>query len=169
MWHVTKKHSCFMLYVLCYMNLMNIKIHKQKINLESTTQIEFFDVTAEVQEAVDTSGVREGNVVIFASHTTMGIVINHNEPMLVQDFMRVLYKLVPMDDRYSHDLFELRKTSKSDGRSNGHSHCKSFLTGVSQTVPIEKGKMLITEKQSIFAIEFDGARKRDIVVQVMGI
>lgn len=148
---------------------MNIKIHKQKIDLESKTQIEFFDVTEKVQEIVDASGVREGNVVIFAPHTTMGIVINHNEPMLMQDFMRILYKLVPMDDRYAHDLFELRKTSKSDGRSNGHSHCKSFLTGVSQTVPLEKGKLLLTSKQSIFAVEFDGSRKRDIMVQVMGI
>lgn len=146
-----------------------IKIHKQKIDFESKNQIEFFDVTEQVQKIVEESGVREGNVVVFAPHTTMGVVINHNEPMLIQDFMRVLYKLAPMDDRYSHDLFELRKTSKSDGRSNGHSHCKSFLIGVSQTVPIEKGKLLLNFKQSIFAIEFDGARKRDVLVQVMGI
>ncbi|NTW27627.1 MAG: YjbQ family protein [Candidatus Moranbacteria bacterium] len=147
----------------------NIKIHKQKIDLESKNQIEFFDVTENVQEIINTSGVREGSALIFAPHTTMGVVINHNEPMLMQDFMRVLYKLAPMDDRYSHDLFELRKTVKSDGRSNGHSHCKSFLIGVSQNIPIEKGKLLLTEKQSIFAVEFDGARKRDIIVQIMGI
>jgi secondary thiamine-phosphate synthase enzyme len=147
----------------------NIKIYKQKIDLESKNQIEFFDVTENVQTIVETSGVREGTAVIFAPHTTMGVTINHNEPMLMQDFMRILYKLAPMDDRYSHDLFELRRSSKSDGRSNGHSHCKSFLIGVSQTIPIEKGKLLLTDKQSIFAIEFDGARKRDVVVQVMGI
>lgn len=147
----------------------NIKIHKQKIDLESKNQIEFFDITEKVQKVIDDSGVREGNVVVFAPHTTMGVIINHNEPMLLQDFMRILYKIVPMDDRYSHDLFELRKNSTSDGRSNGHSHCKSFLAGVSQTIPIEKGKMLITNKQSIFAIEFDGARKRDVLVQIMGI
>lgn len=147
----------------------NMKIHKQKIELESKNQIEFFNITERVQEAIDASGVREGNVVVFAPHTTMGVTINHDEPMLIQDFMRVLYKLAPMDDRYSHDLFELRRTSKSDGRSNGHSHCKSFLIGVSQSVPIEKGKIILTGKQSIFAVEFDGARKRDVVVQVMGI
>lgn len=147
----------------------NIKIHKQKIDLESKNQIEFFDITEKIQEAVDASGVREGNVVIFAPHTTMGVTINHNEPMLIQDLMRVLYKIVPMDDHYSHDLFELRRTSKSDGRSNGHSHCKSFLIGISQTVIIEKGKLLLTDKQSVFAVEFDGARKRDVIVQVMGI
>ncbi|EKD58709.1 MAG: hypothetical protein ACD_56C00064G0003 [uncultured bacterium] len=148
---------------------MNIKIHQQKIDLESTTQIEFFDLNSQIQDIIDASGVREGTVTVFAPHTTMGVVINHNEPMLIQDFMRILYKMVPMDDRYSHDLFELRKTSKSDGRSNGHSHCKSFLTGVSQTIPVSNGKLLITQKQSIFAVEFDGARKRDVIVQVMGI
>lgn len=147
----------------------NIKIHKQKIDLESKTQIEFIDITSKVQDIIDASGVREGSVVVFAPHTTMGIVINHNEPMLIQDFMRVLYKIVPMDDRYSHDLFEITKHSKSDGRSNGHSHCKSFLTGISQTIPIEKGALMLTSKQSIFAVEFDGSRKRDVVVQVTGI
>ncbi len=146
-----------------------MKIYKQKIEVESKTQIEFFDITSQVQEVLDASGIREGLLLVFAPHTTMGIAINHNEPMLIQDFMRVLYKLVPMDDRYSHDLFELRKASKSDGRSNGHSHCKSFLLGVSQTVPVEKGKMLMSSNQSIFAIEFDGSRKRDITIQVMGI
>lgn len=148
---------------------MDIKIHKQKIDVESKNQIEFFDITDKVQDIVDASSVREGSVVVFAPHTTMGVTINHNEPMLLQDFMRVLYKLAPMDDRYSHDLFEIRKVSKSDGRSNGHSHCKSFLMGVSQTVPIEKGKLLLSESQSIFLVEFDGSRKRDVVVQVMGI
>ncbi len=118
---------------------------------------------------VDASEIREGSLLVFAQHTTMAIAINHNEPMLIQDFMRVLYKTVPMDDHYSHDLFELRKNSKSDGRSNGHSHCKSFLIGVSQTIPIEKGKLLLSSNQSIFAIEFDGSRKRDVIIQVMGI
>lgn len=148
---------------------MEIKIHKQKIDLESTTQIEFIDVTQMVQDIVDASGIREGHVTVYAPHTTMSVVVNHNESMLLQDFMRILYKLVPMDDRYSHDLFELRKNSKSDGRSNGHSHCKSLFLGVSQTVPLDKGKLMLTDKQSIFALEFDGARKRDLIVQILGI
>lgn len=148
---------------------MDVKIFNQKIDFETKNQIEFFDMTDNVQKIIDESGVREGKVLIFVPHTTMGVVINQNEPMLTQDFMRLLYKLAPMDDRYSHDLFELRKASKSDGRSNGHSHCKSFFVGVSQTVPIEKGKLMLGSKQSIFAVEFDGARKRDVLIQVMGI
>lgn len=146
-----------------------MKIYKQKIDIKSKSQIEFIDITNEVQEVIDNSGIREGQATIYAPHTTMGIVVNHNEPMLMQDFMRLLYKLVPVEDQYAHDLFELRKENKADGRSNGHSHCKSMLIGVSETIPIERGKLLVTEKQNIFAIEFDGARKRDIVVQVIGL
>ncbi|HLC94950.1 MAG TPA: secondary thiamine-phosphate synthase enzyme YjbQ [Patescibacteria group bacterium] len=146
-----------------------MKIHKERINLESKTQIEFMDITDQVQEIVDRSGVREGQVVVYVPHTTMGVAINHNESMLLQDFMRILYKIVPVDDQYSHDLFELRRENTSDGRSNGHSHCKAILLGNSETVPVEKGKLLLTERQNIFAVEFDGSRKRDVVVQVIGL
>lgn len=146
-----------------------MKIYKQKIDLESKTQIEFMDITDKVQEIVDSSGIREGIALVYVPHTSMGVAINHNEPMLLQDFMRVLYKLVPVDDQYTHDLFEIRKDKRADGRSNGHSHCKSLITGISETIPVEKGKLMITDRQNIFAIEFDGSRKRDVVVQVMGL
>lgn len=146
-----------------------MKIHREQINLESKTQIQFMDITDRVQEIVDRSGIREGQVLIYVPHTTMGVAINHNESMLLQDFMRVLYKIVPVDDQYSHDLFELKRDNTSDGRSNGHSHCKAILLGNSETLPIEKGKVLLTEKQNIFAVEFDGSRKRDVYIQVIGV
>lgn len=146
-----------------------MKIYKQKIDIESQTQIDLIDITEKVQGVIDSSGIREGQVVVYAPHTTMGITVNHNEPMLIQDFMRVLYRIVPVDDQYSHDLFELRRNKSADGRSNGHSHCKSLLLGISETIPVEKGKLIMTERQNIFAVDFDGARKRDIIVQVIGI
>jgi len=146
-----------------------MRIHKQAISLESRTQIEFIDITDRVRDIVKESSIRQGQVVVFVPHTTMSVVINHNEPLLLQDFMRVLYKAVPIDDRYSHDLFELRKERPSDGRSNGHSHCKSLLVGSSETILVERGDLVLSPLQSIFAIEFDGARKRDVIVQVMGI
>jgi secondary thiamine-phosphate synthase enzyme len=146
-----------------------MKIHRQKIDLQTTTQIEFIDITSKVQEIVDNSGIREGQVLVFTPHATMGVMINQNEPMLLQDFMRVLYKLVPVDDQYSHDLFELRRSRTADGRSNGHSHCKSMILGIDVTIPVEKGKMILTERQTIFAVEFDGARKRDMLIQVIGL
>ncbi len=145
-----------------------MKIYSKKIEIETKTQIEFVDITDKVQEIVDSSGVREGQVLVYAPHTSMAVVVNHNEPMLIQDFMRVLYRLAPIDEQYSHDLFELSRNNKSDGRSNGHSHCKSMIVGVSETIPVERGKLMLTEKQSVFAVEFDGARKRDLRIQVIG-
>ncbi len=147
-----------------------MKIYKKRVDLESKNQIEFMDITNDVDNIIEESGIREGQVLVYCPHTTMGIAINHNEPMLLQDFMRVLYRLIPVEDHYSHDLFELRNSAvKSDGRSNGHSHAKSIILGASQTIPITKGKMMLGDRQSIFAIEFDGSRKRDVVIQVIGI
>lgn len=146
-----------------------MKVYNQKIEIKSTSQIEFIDITNKVEEIIGNSGVREGQVLVYSPHTSASIVVNHNEPMLIQDFMRVLYRLVPMRDRYSHDLFEIGRAKTSDGRSNGHSHCKNLLLGVSETLPIEKGKVMLTEKQNIFLVELDGARTRDVVVQVIGL
>jgi secondary thiamine-phosphate synthase enzyme len=146
-----------------------MKIYKQKIELQSSTQIEFIDITEKVEEVVEKSGIREGQVIVYSLHTTGSVIINHNESMLIQDFMRTIYRLVPVSDRYSHDLFELNRSKTSDGRSNGHSHCKAILLGVSQTVLLEKGKMTLAERQSIFFVELDGARKRNVLIQVMGL
>ncbi|MBP9751849.1 MAG: secondary thiamine-phosphate synthase enzyme YjbQ [Candidatus Moranbacteria bacterium] len=145
-----------------------MKIHRERIEFETKTQIEFVDITDRMEEILERSGIREGQAVVFVPHTTMGVAINHNEPMLLQDFMRVLYKAVPVDDQYSHDLFELSRNTKSDGRSNGHAHCKQLLLGSSETVLVERGKLVLTELQSVFAVEFDGSRKRDVIVQIMG-
>ncbi len=146
-----------------------MKIYRKKIEIKSNTSIEIIDITAKVEEIISQSGVREGTVLVYSPHTSTGIFVNHNEPMLLQDFMRVLSRIAPVEDRYSHDLFELAKKNKSDGRSNGHSHCKVMLLGISETIPIEKGHMMITEKQNIFMAEMDGARTREIIIQVTGL
>lgn len=145
-----------------------MKIFRQRIDFETKTQIEFVNITDQVAEVVEKSGVREGQVTIFSPHTTMSVMINQNEPLLLQDFMRVLYRLAPIDDRYSHDLFELQKSVKSDGRSNGHSHCKAFILGSSETALVERGHLLLADRKTVFAVEFDGSRKRDVIVQVIG-
>jgi secondary thiamine-phosphate synthase enzyme len=146
-----------------------MKVYRKKIQIKSESQIEFIDITDKVEEVVENSGIREGQVLVYSPHTSAGIVINHNEPMLLQDFMRLLYRLVPVGDRYSHDLFELKKNQVSDGRSNGHSHCKTMLLGTSENIPLDGGKMLITERQSIFLAEMDGSRSRDVIIQVIGL
>lgn len=145
-----------------------MKIHKQTIEKQSSSQIEFIDITNDVDEIIKASGVKNGQVLVFSPHSTASVAINENETLLLQDFQRLLYKLVPVDERYSHDLFELKRTTRSDGRSNGHSHCKDLILGVSETVPVADGKMLLGEHQNVFLIEMDGGRKRDVIVQIIG-
>ncbi len=146
-----------------------MKIQTRTIDFETRSQIEFVDITEKIRDYVEEMGIREGVVTVFSPHTTMGVGINHNESLLLQDFMMMLYRLSPVDTQYNHDLFELKKESKSDGRSNGHSHCKALLVGSSETIPISKGQLQLRPLQSIFAIEFDGVRKRDVVVTIIGI
>ncbi len=142
--------------------------HYKKINLTTKQQLEFIDITEDVKEVVEESGAKKGQAVIFSPHTTASIVINHNEPLLLQDLGRILYGIAPIDERYNHDIFELSKKNSSDGRSNGHSHCKNVILGCNQNLVIENGELLLGERQSIFFTELDGGRKRDYIVQVIG-
>lgn len=145
-----------------------MKILKQKFDLQTTQQIEFIDITEKINEFVEKSGIEEGQLTVFSPHTTASIAVNHNESMLLQDFNRMLYKLAPIDERYSHDMFELTKKSTSDGRSNGHSHCKNIILGCNQSFIVENKKIKLGKRQSIFFVELDGARKRDYFVQIIG-
>ena len=139
-----------------------------EIAVETKTQYEIVDITDEVKDLVKESGVLEGVAVVYAPHTTAAIRINHHEPLLIQDIMKMLYRLVPVDINYSHDFFEIRKQLKDDERSNGHAHVKAFLLGASETIPVVGGELVLGDRQSIFFVELDGGRERRAVVQVLG-
>jgi len=80
----------------------------------------------------------------------------------------MLYRTAPIDINYAHDLFEIRTKIEPGERSNGHAHVKAFLLGDSETVPVEGGKLLLGERQSIFFVELDGGRKRRVYIQILG-
>ncbi len=145
-----------------------MKIYTEKLKVESKSQIEFIDITSDVMEIVKKAGIKEGMLNVFSPHTTAAVCINQNEPLLIQDFQRLLYRIAPIDERYSHDLFELKKGSASDGRSNGHSHAKNIILGVNMQLPVSKGQAILGERQSLFLVELDGGRLRHYWVQVMG-
>ncbi len=142
--------------------------YQKEISLETRTQFEISDVTQEVAKIVTKSKISSGVVVVFSPHTTASIRINQEEPLLKQDVMKFLYRLAPIDINYAHDFFEIRTNILPGERSNGHAHIKAFLLGNSQSVPVSNGKMLLGERQSIFFVEFDGARKRRVIVQIVG-
>lgn len=142
--------------------------YTEEINLETKTQFELADITEEVAGVLKASKVKEGMVLVFAPHTTAAVRVNHNEPLLKQDIMKFLYRLAPLDQNYAHDFFEVRTEKRPDERSNGHAHVKAFLLGDSETVPVERGRMVLGERQSIFFVELDGGRKRRVIIQVLG-
>ncbi|MBI2607475.1 MAG: YjbQ family protein [Candidatus Doudnabacteria bacterium] len=145
-----------------------MKSKTQKIQLTTKKQFEVLDITAKVKEVLNSSGVSSGLAVIYSPHSTASIEINHNEPLLLQDIMKLLYRVAPMDINYAHDLFEIRTKVDALERSNGHAHVKAFLLGSSETVPVENSEMSLGEKQSIFFVELDGGREREVIVKIVG-
>lgn len=140
----------------------------KELSVETRTQFEIVDITAEVRAALGKSRIKSGTVTVFSPHTTAGIRINHNEPLLKQDIMKMLYRVVPIDTNYAHDFFEIRTQVKPGERSNGHAHVKTFLLGQSESVPVQKGEMMLGAQQSIFFVESDGGRKRRVIIQITG-
>lgn len=138
------------------------------VEVMSKKQFELIDITSHTKTAVSDSGVSNGMALIYNPHTTASIRLTHNEAMLQQDIMNMLYRLVPIDDNYGHDVFEMRSEVDVNERSNGHAHVKTFLLGTSETVPIINGELALGKKQSIFFVECDGGRSRDFSIFIYG-
>jgi len=145
-----------------------MKITNKTIFLQTKKQFEMVDITIEVKTAVVESGVQNGVAVLFCPHTTAAIRLNHSEPLLEQDIMKTLYRLAPVDISYSHDLFEVRQNVAPNERSNGHAHVKSFLLGSSENLIIGKGELILGARQSVFFVELDGGRDRQVHLKILG-
>lgn len=143
-------------------------IFNQKIGIESRKQFELIDITDHVNAAISQSKIAAGMVLVYNPHTTASIRLNHKEPMLEQDIMKMLYRLVPLEENYSHDVFEMREQVDSNERSNGHAHVAAFLLGSSETIPVENGQLIKGTKQSLFFVECDGPRPRDFNITIYG-
>ncbi len=143
-------------------------INKQ-IEIKTQKQFELVDITQLINAEVTSSNVKDGLVSIFCPHTTAAIRLNHNEPLLIQDIMHMIYRLVPIDQNYNHDLFELRSGVDVNERTNGHAHVKAFLLGSSsESVPIKDGKLILGDRQSVFFVELDGGRDRNFNITIIG-
>ena len=133
---------------------MQAKIHT--IDLKTRERTQLVDITAEVERAVSHSGVKEGTVRIFTPHTTAGLTINENaDPTVVEDMLMELNKIVPINDGYRHL------------EGNSAAHIKSSLFGVSLSVFITGGRLLLGTWQSLYFCEFDGPRQRKVLVKVI--
>ncbi|HXI15764.1 MAG TPA: secondary thiamine-phosphate synthase enzyme YjbQ, partial [Chloroflexota bacterium] len=137
--------------------------------VQTEKHVQFLDITDQVVQCVTEAGVQNGFAVVFSRHTTAGIRINEHEPLLLEDLVTLLDKLVPQTSGYRHDDFSVRTVNLTENeRVNGHSHCRSLLLGTSETVPVAAGSLMLGRWQRVFLAELDGPRTREFVIQVVG-
>ncbi len=130
---------------------------------------EFIDITDWVAECVSESNIVNGFAVVFSKHTTAAVKINENEPLLLDDMAAFLEKLFPRQHDYQHNNFEIRTVNMNEDESpNGHAHLQHLLMGTSETVPVIDGEIQFGTYQSVFFIELDHPRPREVMVHVVG-
>ncbi len=119
---------------------------------------EFINITDKVEEVVQKSAIREGFVLVSAMHITAGVYVNDAEPGLIADIEEWLDRLAPPANYRHHRT----------GETNGDAHLKSLLIHHEVTVPITAGKLDLGPWQQIYYAEFDGQRRKRVILKAMG-
>lgn len=120
---------------------------------------DYINITPEVEDIVRKSKIQEGMALVSAMHITAGVYVNDAEDGLIHDIDEWLEKLCPFKKDYRHH---------QTGETNGDAHLKSLLIHHEVIVPITKGKLDFGTWQQIYYAEFDGQRKKRLIVKVMG-
>jgi len=141
----------------------------ESLKLKTKGLFDFIDLTEKVKKLVKKSKIKNGFLNVQSKHTTVAVLVNENEPLLISDIKKNLERLVPQEQEYQHDNFEIRTVNMCDGEcANGHSHCKQILLSSSHTLNIVNGKLDLGPWQRIFAIELDHDRLREISLMAVG-
>lgn len=147
-----------------------MKVANHVIKLSTKARLDFIDLTEKVSELVKKSAVKNGVVNIQSLHTTMAVIIQEAEPLLIGDLKKTLEKIAPRTARYVHDNFKIRTVNMNPNeRKNGHSHCKCLFLTPNVMLNICQKKIQIGRWQSVFAVELDGEREREVSVQILGV
>lgn len=146
---------------------MKTKSFCLQLNTQQAPQ--FIDITDWVGQCLAKSNVSNGFVVVYSKHTTAAIKINENEPLLLRDMSNFLEKISPRNGDYQHNNFDIRTVNMTPDESpNGHAHLQHLLLGSSETIPVIDGAMQFGRYQSVFFVELDHARAREVMVQIVG-
>ncbi|MGR3319236.1 MAG: secondary thiamine-phosphate synthase enzyme YjbQ [Candidatus Anammoxibacter sp.] len=120
---------------------------------------EYINITDKVNEILVKSGIKEGMILVSAMHITAGVYVNDAESGIINDIDEWLEKLAPFKHDYQHH---------QTGETNGDAHLKSLLMHHEVIVPVTNGKLDLGPWQQIYYAEFDGKRKKRLIVKVMG-
>ncbi len=129
----------------------------ETIYVETGGRTDFIDITGKVRDIVRSSGKREGLCVVYVPHTTAALFINEGaDPDVARDIATLIDKLIPWHHAdYRH------------AEGNSAAHIKSAIIGNSRVIPIVEGKLTLGTWESIFFAEFDGPRRRKVIVTVI--
>jgi len=128
----------------------------KEIAVQTNTQTQMIDITAQIQKVVRESGISEGLCCVFIPHTTAGVTINENaDPSVKHDIIMELNKVIPLNDHYHHL------------EGNSAAHIKASIIGSSVNIPVENNNLLLGTWQGICFCEFDGPRLRNVYVKIV--
>jgi secondary thiamine-phosphate synthase enzyme len=152
-----------------YQTSSSLRTRCETLHYQTDEAPQFVDITGDVADAVNRSGVANGIVVIFSRHTTAAIKINESEPELIKDMSRFLCDIAPIDRQYSHNNFDVRTVNmEEDECPNAHAHCQHLMLSAGENVPVVNGRMHLGRWQRIFLVELDRPKARQVVVQTLG-
>lgn len=135
-----------------------MKAHTEYLSFNTEKKIEFVRITDQVEAAVKKSGVKEGLALVNPMHITAAVIVNDNEGGLIQDYQEVLERLVPYKAKYRHNV----------GEDNAAAHIWRQMMGHQVVLPITKGKLDLGTWEQVFYCEFDGQRKKRVLIKVIG-
>jgi len=136
-----------------------MKFHTKYLTFDTHKRREYINITAEVENMVRESGLREGMLLVSAMHITAGVFVNDNETGFLKDLDDFLEKLAPEDGFYRHH---------QTGESNGDAHLKNLIVHQQVILPITKGTLDLGPWQQVFYAEFDGNRPKRVILKAMG-
>lgn len=127
------------------------------LTVDTQQRVELVSITRQVSDAVRDSGLVDGAVLVFVPHTTAAVTISENaDPDVVHDIRLALDRIAPDLDEFRH------------AEGNSEAHVRSSLIGCSQLVPVENGSLALGTWQGIYFCEFDGPRRRRVLLQFLG-
>ena len=127
-----------------------------QLEINTKSAAELVDITAVVQQTVKEKGMQNGVCHVFVPHTTAGLTLNENwDPSVRGDMLMELNKIVPWRDNYRH------------AEGNSAAHIKASLMGFSQALLVEDGRLVLGTWQGIYLAEFDGPRRRRVLVKLV--
>ena len=136
-----------------------MRFHTEHLVFNTKHHRQYIDITADVNKALNKSGIQEGMILVSAMHITAGIWVNDAEDGLLADIDEWLEKLAPYREDYRHHR---------TGETNGDSHLKSLLVHHQVIVPVTAGKLDFGPWEQIFYGEFDGRRPKRVLVKIIG-